>query len=241
MEERHALTGCDLAGSKYCHMLNMGSCESCPAFQEDETEKIRKNLDAFEALMPEGGIARLFLEETCQFCKRERRHGYALLDMAHPEPKKVRKKREDFLKRQNRYGVMIPLQFGICDHCRRKFLMAEYLPMALPVLVGGLGLVLLYSIGEGSRGLDGPWAFLCLVALTLAALFGGKAISRVLRKKMEGFMMTDVMTHPVVQEMIALGWIPVLGQNKNQLLFSKTRISRGLGTAIPWKESEKIH
>ena len=60
-------------------------------------------------------VAREDFWECIQSCERE---GYAILDMAHPEPKRIQRKL--FIKRVAPFGTMIPLQFSICRHCRRN-------------------------------------------------------------------------------------------------------------------------
>ena len=52
------------------------------------------------------------------------RRGYAILDMAHPEPRRVQKWL--FGTRPARIGTMIPVQMSVCPKCRRRFLMMSY-------------------------------------------------------------------------------------------------------------------
>ena len=71
---------CALYGTRYCDLLNMRTCGQCPMTGksgEVTEESLRKDLDLYESLLPEGGIARLFESKTCQLCRKEpgRRQG----------------------------------------------------------------------------------------------------------------------------------------------------------------------
>ena len=225
---------CSLSGTNYCRLLNMRDCEKCTMRNSDELDRVKKDIDVYETLLPEGGVARLFQSRECQFCKGEprgERAGYAILDMAHPEPKRVQK----FLwgKRTLEIGTMIPVQMSVCRACRRRFLLMDYLPTAVPVVLGAAGL-LLATTGPLSDALArwspiGPFALWLLIILLGWGL--GKWLSAWVRRKNGSRMLTDVTAHPVVAEMIQKGWRPVTRRSVSRLLFSATRMNRGLGTA----------
>jgi len=44
-------------------------------------------------------------------------------------------------------------------------------------------------------------------------------------------MYTDVMQQPVIAKMTEKGWVPITAKSRTKLLFSKSRLNRGLGTA----------
>ena len=234
MEKLPVNPNCELSGTKYCAMLNMHTCAACTVRNSENKAEIRSDLDLYETLLPEGGIARLFEERDCQFCKppvKRLRRGYAILDMAHPEPRRVQTWL--FGKRPARIGTMIPVQMGICPKCRSRFLLLEYLPMLIPVVVGILALFIFSMDAVKGPLVDlsmfapfGGWLVSMIIAV-LAGKFITDGLARAWSKEME----TDVMKHPVIAEMVEKGWTPITAKSRTKLLFSKSRMARGLGTA----------
>lgn len=226
-------TNCPLYGTEYCRLLNMRSCAQCTVKDCENFDELKRDIAVYERLLPEGGVAHLFMDPACQFCKGHKgsRHGYAILDMAHPEPKRIQKRLIG--KRVAAFGTMIPLQFGICNACRKRFLAMEYLPTVLPLTVGVLGLVAIGVLdgGQSAMGVGVPLAFLIWLGAVILAMLAGRFLSRALEKRYEAEMCTNVLKQPVVEEMVELGWTPVARQSRTKLMFSKTRLSRGLGTA----------
>ena len=225
---------CALSGTKYCRLLNMHACEQCTIRGSENLADVQKDIDLYETLLPEGGVARLFHSKECQFCKTEpkgERAGYAILDMAHPEPKRVQK----WLlgKRTTRFGTMIPVQMSVCKKCRTRFRLIDAMPVAVSVVLGAIGLALFSTGGIGERLADVSQALPLVVWLVLliGGYFLGRLASRLLEKDAEKRMIVNVMTHPAIAEMLAKGWEPIAKQSRARLLFSKSRANRGLGTA----------
>jgi hypothetical protein len=234
MEKLPVNPNCALSGKKYCAMLNMHTCAACTVRDSENKAEIISDLDLFETLLPEGGIARLFESRECQFCKtpiKGKRRGYAILDMAHPEPRRIQKWL--FGNRQSRIGTMIPLQMGVCPKCRKRFLLMEYLPMLIPVVIGIAALLIISMDSVRNPLVDlsmfapfGAWIVSVLVGIIL-----GKLVTDALERAWSKDMETDVMRHPVVAEMTKMGWTPITAKSRTKLLFSKSRLARGLGTA----------
>lgn len=234
MEKLPNNPNCELSGTKYCRTLNMHTCAACTVRETEDKKEIISDLDLYESLLPEGGVARLFQSRECQFCKtpvKGRRRGYAILDMAHPEPRRVQKWL--FGKRIARIGTMIPVQMSVCAKCRSRFLSIEYLPMLIPVAVGILALIVFSSdpvktplVNISMLAPFGGW----VLSVLLGALVG-KLIARGLEKRWESEMFVDVMKHPAIAEMSEKGWTPITSKSHTKLLFSKSRLAKGLGTA----------
>jgi hypothetical protein len=72
----------------------------------------------------------------------------------------------------------------------------------------------------------GAW----LLSVLIGALIG-RLLANGLAKRWEADMYVDVMQHPVIAEMTEKGWTPITAKSRTKLLFSKSRLSRGLGTA----------
>ena len=233
MEKLPVNPNCELSGTKYCAHLNMHTCEACTVRESDNKADIKSDIDLYETLLPDGGVAQLFAAKDCQFCKtpdKRKRRGYAILDMAHPEPRRVQK----WLlgKRVARIGTMIPLQMSVCQKCRRRFLTIEYMSLAVPVAVG-IAALFIFS----ADAVKGPLVNISMIApfvgWIVAVLLGalaGKLIADGLQKSWSKEMFTDVMRHPVIVQMVEKGWTPITAKSRTKLLFSKSRLARGLGT-----------
>ncbi len=233
MEKLPVNPNCELSGTKYCAMLNMHTCAACTVRDSENKSEIKSDLDLYETLLPEGGVARLFESKDCQFCKTQvkgKRRGYAILDMAHPEPRRVQKWL--FGTRPARIGTMIPVQMSVCPKCRRRFLMMEYLPVVVPVVVGFIALIVVSMDAVKNPLVDlsmfapfGAW-----IVATLLGVIAGKLITDGLERGWRKEMETDVMRHPVIAEMVNKGWTPITAKSRTKLLFSKSRLAKGLGT-----------
>lgn len=241
MEKLPVNPNCELSGTKYCAMLNMHTCAACTVRDSENKAEIISDLDLYETLLPEGGIARLFESRECQFCKtpeKGKRRGYAILDMAHPEPRRVQKWL--FGKKLARIGTMIPVQMAVCPKCRRRFLLLEYLSALIPVIVGILALIVISMDSVRNPLVDlsmfapfGAW-----IVMTLIGVIAGKLLTDGLQRAWDKEMVTDVMCHPVIAEMTNKGWTPITAKSRTKLLFSKSRLARGLGTGDGEQQSE---
>ncbi len=234
MEQRNLTdTECNLYGTKSCALLNMRSCEECPLKERVADPEIHKDLRTFCELQPEGTVAQLFESETCTLCKAEPKGQpscYAVFDMAHEEPKKLAARK--WLSKQ-KTGFMVPLQFACCRKCRRRILLAEYLPLITPIVLTAV--VLPFVAIEKSRQAIVSTAQWLPLALVFAALVGGYGLGKLLaflwRRRSESVMITDVRNHPLVVEMQEKGWRPLFGERRPHLVFTKKRIDKGLGSA----------
>jgi len=225
---------CELSGTNYCRLLNMRVCNNCTVRGNENMAELRSDIDLYESLLPEGGVARLFQSRECQFCKGElkgKRRGFAILDMAHPEPRRVQKWL--FGKRVAKIGTMIPVQMAVCGRCRSRFLALDYLPVLAPTVFGLVGLFL-FSTDPLKTTLMGVSAFLpfaCWAAAVLVGMLLGRLIGDGLSRRWARDMYVDALAHPVVARMTAKGWTPITPKSRTKLLFSRSRLSRGLGTA----------
>lgn len=225
---------CKLSGTRYCRLLNMRSCSNCTVRENEKTEEIIQDIDLYETLLPEGGVARLFESHECQFCKtpeKGERRGYAIIDMAHPEPRRVQKWL--FGKRASKIGTMIPVQMAVCRKCRSRFLSIEYLPVLIPVVIGIIALLVVSSdpVKTALADVHSFLPFGVWIASVIVGILIGRAVTKALEKRWESEMYVDVMRHPVISEMTEKGWTPITAKSRTKLLFSKSRLNKGLGTA----------
>lgn len=232
---------CKLSGTRYCQMLNMHTCSACTVREIKNFDEICSDLDLYETLLPDGGIAQLFESRECQFCttpEKGKRSGYAIIDMAHPEPRRVQKWL--FGKRTAKIGTMVPVQMSVCKKCRSRFLRLEYFPVLIPVVIGIVAL-LVFANDPVKTYLADMFTFAPFGAWILSVLIGvliGKFTTDGLQKRWSKEMCVDVLKHPVIAEMTQKGWTPITTKSRTKLLFSKSRLNKGLGTATDIPEAE---
>ena len=235
---------CALSGTRYCAMLNMHTCDQCTIDgSKDSAEQIMDDLDIYESLLPKGGIARLFQSEECQLCKEKPardRKGYAIMYLGHPDPKRVQRK---WFRKRQAFGTIVPVQLSVCSKCRSTMLWIDYLPVSMLVLCGLVTLILMTvrSIRDSLADIAQWIPFVVWIAAVVLGYLIGKIIAVLIRRKADERMYVNICEHPVIREMMAKGWVPLgKGESKPDLLFSKSRKVRGLGTALPEDIPEDI-
>ena len=243
MEQERTNRNCPLWGTETCAQLNMRACRGCPAEDKAprECNDIREDVDTFNTLMPPEGIASLFTDEACTLCKGEkngRRESYGLFDMGHADPRQRKKKLSLF--RSKTYGFVVPLQFGCCRDCRRRFQLLSWLGMLTVIVILG-GALLVVSQEPVAQSLRNVWRGLPLLVMLLAAGLSfvlGKVFTRVLRARFNVHTYMDLKDHPMVQRMISLGWESVVDSKYPQPVFTRKRLTYGIGTAVPAVKAE---
>ena len=244
MEQERTNRNCPLWGTETCTRMNMRACRGCPAEDKDarECNDIREDVDALYGLLPEEGIASLFTDESCTLCKGEKkgkRESWGLFDMGHADPRSTKKKLSLFRKKT--YGFVIPLQFGCCRDCRRRFQLISWLPMLITILILG-GTLLVVAQEPVAQFLRNGWRGLPLIVMLLAAglsYLAGKILVKALWARFNRQTYMDLKDHPMVQRMTALGWEPVLEGKYPQPVFTRKRLTYGVGTAAPEAAEEK--
>ena len=244
MEQKRTDQTCPLWGTETCARLNMRACRECPAQGKDarEVSDIRIDVDTLYALLPEEGLHPLFTGEACTLCKGEKkgkRESYALYDMGHADPREQKKKLSLF--RNKTYGFVIPLQFGCCRDCRRRFQLLSWTPMLITILLLGCTL-LLVSRESLAQSMRDVWRGLPLLVLLVAAGVSyllGKLLQRNMRARFNESTYMDLKDHPAVMRMSSLGWEGLTEEKYPQPVFTKKRLSHGIGTAVPAAPAEK--
>ena len=235
---------CPLWGSETCARLNMRACRGCPAEEKDalEADQIRADVDQLYALLPPEGVASLFTGEDCTLCRGERkgkRTCYGLYDMGHADPRAQKKKLSLF--RGKAGGFLIPLQFGCCDGCRRRYQLLGWLPSLTVILCLGLALAIVAQ-EPVAQSLRNVWRGLPLLVMLLAAglsFLVSRVLTRILRARFNERTYMDLRDHPLVQRMISLDWESVVEGKYPQPVFTRKRLCYGVGTAVPAAAEEK--
>lgn len=243
MERELTNRNCPLWGSETCARLNMRACRGCPAEEKDalEADQIRADVDQLYALLPPEGVASLFTGERCTLCRGERkgkRTCYGLYDMGHADPRAQKKKLSLF--RGKAGGFLIPLQFGCCDGCRRRYQLLGWLPSLTVILCLGLALAIVAQ-EPVAQSLRAVWRGLPLLTLLLVAAISfaaGKVLVKVLRDRFNQLTYMDLKDHPMVRRMSALGWEGLQEGKYPQPVFTRQPLTNGVGTLVPEESFE---
>ena len=246
MEQERTNRNCPLWGTETCARMNMRACRGCPAEDKDlrECDDIRDDVETLYSMLPEEGLHSLFAGEDCALCKGEkkgRKESYALYDMGHADPR-AREKRKLSLFRKKAYGFVVPMQFGCCKACRRRFQLIGWLPMLVTILILG-SMLLIVAQEPVAQSFRNIWRGLPLLAMLAAAGLSyvvSRVLSNALRDRFNGGTHMDLKDHPLVRRMAALGWESLTEGKYPQPVFTRKRLSYGIGTAVPPAESEKI-
>ena len=160
--------------------------------------------------------------------------------MGHADPRSMKKKLSLFRKKT--YGFVIPLQFGCCRDCRRRFQFISWLPMMITILILG-GTLLVVAQEPVAQFLRNGWRGLPLVVIALAAGISylvGKVLVKAMRARCNQHTYMDLKDHPMVKRMMSFGWESILDGKYPQPVFTRKRLSYGIGTAAPVVEAETI-
>ncbi len=244
MEQERTNRNCPLWGTETCARMNMRACRGCPAEDKDprECNDIREDVETLYSLLPEEGISSLFAGGTCALCRGEdkgRIESFGLFDMGHSDPRESKKKLGLFRKRT--YGFVIPLQFGCCRDCRRKYQLLSWLPMLATILILGSALLVI-AHEPAAQALRNVWRGMPLTVILLAGALSwvvGKVLSKTLRARFSRSTYMDPREHPMVKRMTELGWENLIDGKHLRPVFSRKRLGYGIGTAVPQAEEEK--
>ncbi len=245
MEQERTNRNCPLWGTETCARLNMRTCRSCPAEDKDVREcgDIQDDVNTLYSFLPAEGVASLFTGKACALCRGEqkgKRESYGLFDMGHGDPRSRRKKLSLF--RNRTYGFVIPLQFGCCRDCRRRYQLIGWFPMLTAIVILGIAL-LIVAQEPVAQSMRNVWRGLPLTVMLLAAglsVLLGKVFTNVLRARFNKRTYMDLADHPLVRQMLAQGWEPVVEGKYPQPVFTRRRLKYGVGTAVSQAAEEKI-
>lgn len=220
-------------------VLNMQSCESCTVAgrHKEDCDSIMSDLDALDAIMPEGGVSELFTGDSCVLCRganKGKRTCYGLLDVGNPEPKREKSILLG-MKTRSRAGSIVPLQLACCDDCRKRFRLVEYIVMASTTIAGALSIIILSMrpINEWLKDKSGILPIAIFVGVTLLAWLISSIIRKKLVKKYLTHTYMDVFELPKLVQMRSMGWFPLTeSEHKNfsKLIFSSKRVKQGAYT-----------
>ncbi len=198
---------CAASDSALCRWIgkDCGECHIRSVKHDDEVKKLTQDFEVTMSLLPDD-IDDL-MGQDCQLCKGERRprSGYALIDLAHQEPKsetgmffglgkKVRRK----------VGSLMPLSISVCGKCRKILRISELLKwisaaVFLAIAIAALAIPGLRALGEGIL-------FAMVAAGVLLGYLAGKAVSAAYVKAKSKDVRFNVFEIPICAKMQDAGW-----------------------------------
>lgn len=240
-EPKYTNEACPLYGSEYCTALNMESCEKCTVDLSDEekTERVKQDIDDMAALLPEGGMAPLFAGDECLLCRGEKgkKAYYAMFDLGHPGKRKHRAKGLiGALKKEPRFGSLLPAQLGCCEECKKRITRLSYIKGIIISVFLVIGIVTLSfrSVNEPLMAITHGLPFYVFVAWVLLGLGIGELAWRKMKRSYEKKTYLDIMQTPELKELGDKGWFELFAERGvSKLVFSKKSASRGLFMAMP--------
>lgn len=206
---------CTARGSDLCwKFANDNGCETCyvKGLREDYAkDQACERWEQTVRLLPQN-VDELSCTDTCQFCagtNREPADGYAVIEMANPEPVHMKGVFFGYGKKvRTPVGSLVSLNIAIGKKCRRAFRMVEAIQIAW--LVGMIVLaLLLLSIPQIARPMSNAFALLPVVFLALMAGAGyalGRNTAFAYMRKKSSEVNFDVGTIPVVAAMLSRDW-----------------------------------
>lgn len=206
---------CGANGSDLCwKFANHGGCENCylRAMKEVEAQEAAcSQWDKTVRLLPTD-IDRLSQSETSWFSvgpDKEPTDGYAVLDMANPEPYATKGLFFGYGKKiRTPVGSLVTLHIAIGKRGIRAFRALEWIRLGWLIGLIALAFVLL-AIPQISRPMVELFILLPAIFLALMVAAGyaiGKSLAAVYMKRHANEINFDVTSIPLINEMLRRGW-----------------------------------
>jgi len=213
---------CNITDSELCKWLEK-ECADCfinSMKDKSDAENALENFKVTLSLLPEN-IDDL-LGEDCCFCveDKQKRNGYAIIDMGHSEPEN---KRGMFFglgkKVRQRIGSLMPFSISICRRCKSNFKKLEALKWVSLVLFIGIAVGLCF-IPEINAVPALPYGVILIGGII--GYIAGKALSQFFLNAKSRQTYFNVFEIPVCAQLQEKGWFTVQDNNRvTHFLFSK--------------------
>ncbi len=246
-ELKYSDVDCPLYGSEYCAALNMESCEKCTVdcSDEEKAERVKQDIADMAALLPKDGMAKLFTGDECVLCKGEKgkKEYYAFFDMGHIGRRRHRVKGlQGILKKEPRFGSLLPAQVGCCAECKKRVSRLSYVKSAIiaAFLASGVIVLSFRAINEPLMAITHGLPFYIFAVWTIIGVLTAQLAYRVMRRKYERLTYLNVMDAPELSELKEKDWFELFAEHGvSRLVFSKKPMSHGLFAAMPEELADK--
>ncbi len=225
---------CSASDSVLCKWLDR-DCKDCyiQTIKKDEADEALGNFNVTLSLLPEGFDE--LQAEQCAFCKGEaknKRAGFAIVDLAHSEPEYKRGMFFGFGKKvRQRVGSLMPVSISICRGCRTSLRLAETFKwLSILVLVGiSVAVMCVPSVGMVISGVSSALPFGIVIVAGALGYYLGKVFSALYVKANSSRVAFNIFDIPAGAEMKRKGWFTLQDDGEvTRVLFSKKSHTRKL-------------
>ncbi|MDD5016693.1 MAG: hypothetical protein PHO15_01170 [Eubacteriales bacterium] len=236
---------CAISDSALCKWLDK-DCKDCYISGLREKDDLGKMLENFEvtlSLLPDDFDD--LQSDECQFCKGEKnkRAGYAIVDLAHIEPES---KRGMFFgigkKVRQRIGSLMPVSISICKDCRRVLRWVEgikWLSIAV-IFAIAVAIVAIPATGDAIVQASEALPYAVIIAGILLGYILGKVASGAYMKAKSEQTCINVFDIPVCNSMKNRGWFLVQDNpDITRFIFSKKSSTKKVADILKKDENPK--
>ncbi|MGI6152645.1 MAG: hypothetical protein ACOYJB_02260 [Christensenellaceae bacterium] len=205
---------CIVADSEVCNRLGTDGCKGCYIrtlkTNEQKQDAEQRWLQTL-ALLPEN-IDDLHDSDTCQFCKdtERKKSSYAMFEMAHEDPYSEKGIIFGLGKKvQTPVGSLVPLQAGICDHCRKAFRMGDIIQVVVFALFIVIGIIAVAITAKLPLSTTEYFIFVqiaILVGCIVVGYFVSKTASEASFKRAQDTVRLNLAEIPLIRQMLDRGW-----------------------------------
>ena len=218
---------CVISDSVVCKWMNR-DCESCyinSLKHDDDAKKALADFEVTLSLLPDN-----FDElqgDECVFCKGEKKKqdGFAVIDMAHREPKSERGMFFGIGKKvRQRIGSLMPVSISICKECRRAFWMIDIIKWVafVVVLAIGIGLMAIPSFYDPISSANEAIPFAVIIVAGVIGYVLGRVFSDIYVKIKSKDVCFNIFEIPICADMQKIGWFSVQeDEGITRFVFSK--------------------
>lgn len=205
---------CAIRGSNLCwKFTSAGGCQSCylsTVKKDRESREAKERWDETLSLLPPD-VDELGEGEWCRLCvgEPEKADGWALLEMANPEPYYEKGMIFGFGKKvRSPVGSLVTLPIRIGPRCRHAFHMVELLQIGWLVGMFGLALLLLMipALAEPMASLFALLPVIFVVLMTVAGYYLGRNLSLYYVAKKSDEVNFDLAGIPMIRRMLGRDW-----------------------------------
>ncbi|MGI5848639.1 MAG: hypothetical protein ACOX8Q_00980 [Christensenellales bacterium] len=223
---------CGISDSALCKWIGK-DCDGCYISSLKRSEDAQKALADFQvtmSLLPDNFDD--LQSDECHFCigDKNKRDGYALIDLAHIEPPSETGMFFGFGKKiRQKIGSFMPLSISICARCRRVFRFAELMVWLFSIVFFAAAIVVVSVPSIGSRINQAVVIGIIILAI-LVGYVAGKIISDVYIKVKSSKVRFSVFDIPIASEMKKNGWFAIQDHGDvSRFVFTKKSHTKKVG------------
>jgi len=206
---------CGLYGTRLCDFVGCDGCDSCVfnngLDKHSDPETLAANWEVTLSYLPDD-IDELHDSETCVFCGKNKRDGYAELSLGHPEPEY---KKGMFFglgkKVRTQVGSLVDLPISCCNSCKRAIRMKDIIEIGGGILVAAIdiGIMLIPAVEKALSNLGWAVPVLIFAAILAVGWVACYLLANRYQKNLAKKIYADPLQIPQVADAVRRGWFPI--------------------------------